>query len=159
MALRHRDPNSWHHDDQPTARRDVYPRPVADRAVVRRKTFAVGPESIEEALFDLETLDHDFFLFEHDETGADAVVYRVADTYGIMQQVATPEAIKRVEIPLDLGPPPATRTVEGALEVLNESDEPFEFFVDATSGRGAVAYRRYDGNYGLVLPAEARSKR
>lgn len=149
-VLRHRDPSSWHHDDRPTTRRHVFPRPVEDRALVRRKTFAVGPESIEEALFDLETLDHDFFLFVHDETDADAVVYRIGDAYGIMQQVATPEAIKRVEIPLDLGPHPATKTLEEAIVFLDETEEPFEFFVDAASGRGNVAYRRYDGNYGLV---------
>ena len=46
----------------------MYPRPADDRTVVRRKTFALRPESIEEALFDLEALDHDFFLFVHADT-------------------------------------------------------------------------------------------
>ena len=110
------------------------------------------PESIEEALFDLETLDHDFFLFVHDETGAEAVVYRSGPGYGLMQRVRTPEAIDRVEIPLDLGREPATTTLEAALAVLDGTDEPFEFFVDSDTGHGAVAYLRYDGDYGLVLP-------
>ena len=151
-VLRHRDEQSWHHDDQPTERPHYYPRPRAERALIRRKTFAIGPESIEEALFDLERLDHDFFLFVHDETNAEAVVYRVGEGYGIAQRVPTPEAVKQVEIALDLGPNPTTTTIENALSILDESDAPFEFFVDEPTGRGMVAYRRLDGNYGLILP-------
>jgi len=151
--LRHRDEQSWHHDDQPTERPHFSPRPPEERELVRRKTFALRPESIEEALFDLEILDHDFFLFVHDETGAEAVVYRVAGGFGLMQRVPTPEAIKQVEAPLELGPHPSTTTLENALTVLDEADVPFEFFVDDTSGSGMVAYRRYDGHYGLVVPS------
>jgi len=150
--LRHRDDGSWHHDDRPTERPHFYPRPVGERVLVRRKTFALRPESLEEALFDLETLDHDFFLFVHDETGTEAVVYRVDQGYGLMQRVPTPEAIKRVEVPLDLGPQPSTARLEDALIILDETDVPFEFFVDAESARGMVAYRRYDGHYGLIVP-------
>jgi ribosome-associated translation inhibitor RaiA len=150
--LRHRDLDSWHHDDRPSERPHVYPRPVEDRTLVRRKTFALHPESIEAALYDLETLDHDFFLFTQDETNTEAVVYRIGGGYGLMQRIETPEAIKRVEIPLELGPRPATTTLRTALTILDESDAPFEFFVDAASGRGLVAYRRYDGHYGLILP-------
>jgi ribosome-associated translation inhibitor RaiA len=151
--LRHRDEQSWHHDDRPSERPHFYPRPRAERELVRRKTFAMRPESIEEALFDLETLDHDFFLFVHNETNAEAVVYRVGGGYGLMQRVPTPEAIKAVEIALDLGPHPTTMTEENALAVLDESDGQFEFFVDDASGRGTVVYRRYDGHYGLILPS------
>jgi ribosome-associated translation inhibitor RaiA len=150
--LRNRDADSWHHDDRPSERPHVYPRPVEDRALVRRKTFALQPESIEAALYDLEALDHDFFLFTQDETDNVAVVYRIGGGYGLMQHIETPEAIKRVEIPLERGPRPATRTLRKALTILDECDAPFEFFVDAASGRGLVAYRRYDGHYGLILP-------
>ena len=150
--LRHRDLESWHHGDRPTEWQRVFPRPVEDRVVVRRKTFALRAESIEDALFDLEALDHNFFLFVHDETNAEAVVYRVGDDgYGLMQRVPTPEAIARVEIPLQVGPAPATTSPEAALSVLDATEAPFEFFVDPESGRGLVAYRRYDGNYGLIF--------
>lgn len=149
--LRHRNLESWHHADRPDQRPRIYPRPVSDRVIVRRKTFALRAESIEEALFDLETLDHEFFLFVHQETNAEAVVYRVGDGYGLMQHVPTPEAIARVEIPMEIGLPPVTTTLENALMVLDETDVPFEFFVDAASGRGQVAYRRYDGHYGLII--------
>ncbi len=151
--LRHRNGDSWHHDDLPADRPGFFPRPAEERTLVRRKTFAMRPESIDEALFDLERLDHDFFLFVHDETDAEAVVYRVGDGYGLMQRVPTPAAIKEVETPLDLGPAPATTTADDALAVLDETDAPFEFFVDSHSGRGAVAYRRYDGHDGLIVPS------
>jgi hypothetical protein len=151
--LRHREHDSWHHDDEATARSAFFPRPANERALVRRKTFALRPESIEAALFDLEALDHDFFLFLHDETGREAVVHRVGQGYGVLQVEATPEAIDRVELPLARGPHPATMTVEDALAVLDESDAPFVFFVDVARGRGALAYRRYDGHYGLIVPS------
>ena len=151
--LRHRDTESWHHGDRKTERPDHFVRPVDDRVVVRRKSFVMAPESIEGALFDLETLDHDFFLFIHDESGMEAVVYRAGDGYGIAQRVPTPDAIRRVEIPLDDGRSPATTTLDEALAVLDASDAPFEFFVDAQTGGGSVAYRRYDGNYGLIVAA------
>jgi ribosome-associated translation inhibitor RaiA len=150
--LRHCDPTAWHHDDEPMRRLRFYPRPAGERALVRRKTFALRSESIEDALFDLEALDHDFFLFVHDETGAEAVVYRVDHGHGLMQRVETPEAIKRVGMPLALGSSPTTTTLKGALSVLDETDAPFEFFVDAVNGCGMVVYRRYDGHYGLILP-------
>ena len=150
--LRHRDLESWHHDDRLTRRSPVRPSRVDDREIVRRKTFALHAESIEEALFDLEVLDHDFFLFVHDETGTEAVVYRAGDGYGIMQREPAPDAVERVEIPLAGGPAPAIRSLENALTVLDETDEAFEFFVDDATQRGLVAYRRYDGDYGLILP-------
>jgi ribosome-associated translation inhibitor RaiA len=149
--LRHRDLEAWRRGDVSTERPPIYPRPADDRAVVRRKTFALRAESIEEALSDLELLDHDFFLFVHDETNAPAVVYRTGNGYGLMQRVPTPEAITRVEIPLQDGPPPAIRMLEDALSLLDAAGAPFEFFVDAATGHGSVVYRRYDGNYGLIL--------
>ena len=153
LRLRHREGDSWHHGDALTGRPPYFPRPRDERTLVRRKTFAMRPESIEEALFDLEVLDHDFFLFVHDETGAEAVVHRVDGGYGLLQRVPTPEAVRRAGAPLRVGASPATTTVEQAMTVLDESGAPFEFFVDEASGRGAVVYRRYDGHYGLVAAA------
>jgi hypothetical protein len=109
--------------------------------------------SIEEALFDLEALDHDFFLFVHDETGAEAVVYRRDGTYGISQRVPTPQAVAALEIPIEVTPGPPTLTEAEAIEALEVADAPFVFFTDADTGRGRVVYRRYDGHYGIVEPA------
>jgi len=148
--LRHRDGTSWHHDDVATRRRAVYPRPREERVLVRRKTFAPRPESIEEALVDLETLDHDFFVFVHDDTGQVALVRRNDSGYAISQRAATPGAIERVEIPMLVDPAPAEMTVDRAVELLDESGTPYVFFLDESTGSGAVVYVRYDGNYGLI---------
>jgi hypothetical protein len=119
--------------------------------LVRRKTFALARESIEEALYDLETLDHDFYLFRHDESDTEAVVSRVPAGYALAQRVATPEAIACVGVPLQISPYPPSLTVEKALTILDRTDTPFVFFVDSENGRGLVAYRRYDGDYGLIV--------
>jgi ribosome-associated translation inhibitor RaiA len=152
-AMRHRDGLSWHHNDLPRTPLPYFPRPVEERTVVRRKTFAMDRTSIEEALFDLEALDHDFFLFVHDETGAEAVVYRRDGTYGISQRVPTPQAVAALEIPIEVAPGPPTLTEAEAIEALEVADAPFVFFTDADTGRGRVVYRRYDGHYGIVEPA------
>jgi ribosome-associated translation inhibitor RaiA len=147
--LRHRD-ESWHHDDARAIRPGYFPRPVEERRIVRRKTFAMRPESIEEALFDLEALDHDFFVFVNDETGEENVVYFEDGDYAIMQPTPTPDAIAAVGVPVRSGPPPATMNARAACEVLDETDQGFVFCVDDVTHRGFVVYRRYDGNYGLI---------
>ena len=38
------------------------------------------------------------------------------------------------------------------IERLDASAEPHIFFANATTGRGNVLYRRYDGHYGLIVP-------
>jgi len=152
-ALRHRDGTSWHHNDPPRPRLPYFPRPAEERTVVRRKTFAMDRTSIEEALFDLEVLDHDFFLFVHDETGAEAVVFRRDGTYGISQQVPTPESVAALGIPIETAPGPPRLSETDAIEMLEATDAPFVFFTDERSGRGRVVYRRYDGHYGIVEPA------
>lgn len=62
----------------------------------------------------------------------------------------TPDAVGGVEIPLVIGPYPASTTVENALSILDGTEAPFEFFIDAATGNGMVAYRRHDGDYGLI---------
>src|SRR5690606_19588023 len=37
---------------------------------------------------------------------------------------------------------------------LDMTGEPYVFFEDPETGRGAVAYRRYDGHYGVIVPAD-----
>ena len=47
--------------------------------VVRTKHFAVKPMSVEEAIVQMELLEHQFFLFRNEETGEINVVYRRRD--------------------------------------------------------------------------------
>lgn len=54
--------------------------------VVRVKRFAMKPMSVEDAIMEMELLDHDFFLFHNAETGTHGVVYRRTDgDYGVIE--------------------------------------------------------------------------
>ena len=52
---------------------------------VRTKTFSYKPMSVEEAILQMNLLDHEFFVFEEDETGDVCVVYKRRDgDYGLI---------------------------------------------------------------------------
>lgn len=55
-------------------------------SLVRVKRFAMKPMTVEDAIMEMELLDHDFFLFHNTETGKYSVVYRRADgDYGMIE--------------------------------------------------------------------------
>ena len=57
-----------------------------DMAVVKRKKFDLMPMSVEEAILQMELLDHNFFVFLDMETDGIAVVYRrKAGNYGLLE--------------------------------------------------------------------------
>ena len=57
-------------------------------AVVRRKSFAERPMTVDDAVAQLELLDHDFFLFVNVDTGHSAVLYRRhSGGLGLLEQV------------------------------------------------------------------------
>lgn len=103
------------------------------RRVVRHKTFAVDSSTAEEASFDMEQLDYDFFLFRDDATGEDTVLVRGG---GVLSMDGAPV--------LD---------VDAAAGWLDVTGERFVLFADSDTGRGNVMYRRDDGDYGLITPA------
>ena len=43
---------------------------------IRRKTFAMPPMTVDDALYRMELVGHDFYLFVHEESGRPTVVYR-----------------------------------------------------------------------------------
>ena len=54
--------------------------------VVRVKRFAMKPMTVEDAIMEMELLDHDFFLFHNAETDWHSVVYRRTDgDYGVIE--------------------------------------------------------------------------
>jgi ribosomal subunit interface protein len=110
--------------------------PADDREVVAHKTFAIDRATVEEAAFDMEVMDYDFFLFTDADDGRDKLVTRDGD--GEIRMVTDPPS----------------ESVDDALERLDAGGEPFVFFCAADSGRGAVAYLRYDGHYGLIRAAD-----
>ncbi len=55
-------------------------------AIVKIKTFPIKPMSVEEAILQLELLDHDFFVFKDEKSGEYNVVYRRKDgNYGLIK--------------------------------------------------------------------------
>ena len=53
---------------------------------IRRKTFAIKPMSAEEAIMQMNLLDHEFFVFKDDKTSEICVVYKRRDgDYGLIQ--------------------------------------------------------------------------
>lgn len=148
----------WFHGAWSRPRPPRFPRPAAERQIVRRKSFSLGSQTEEQAAADLAALDHDFLLFRDADTGADAVLYcRDDGRLGLIEPPGTeppgtepPDAegpvreTSRISEPIDL----ATAVAE-----MNELGHRFLFFVDAASGQGTVIYLRYDGHYGLIHPA------
>jgi hypothetical protein len=147
----------WRHGDLPTRRGPSYPRPPAERQIVRHKAFAVAEWGIDEAVFDMETLDYDFHLFTELGSGQDSVVYRGGPTgYRVAQVEPHPEAFAphAVEVTVSEQPAPALSTDE-AIDRMAALDVPFVFYVDSERSRGALLYHRYDGHYGLISPADS----
>jgi putative sigma-54 modulation protein len=61
-------------------------QPEVPQRGVRRKYFAMPPMSLEEALHQLELIDHDFYVFREVETGQIQVVYhRNHGGFGVIQ--------------------------------------------------------------------------
>lgn len=111
-------------------------RTPSEREVVRHKTVSPGPSTFEEATFDLTTMGYDFFLYVDIDTDRDALVSVNED--GTFQR--------------HVDPPSAS--LGSARDRLDAGNEPFVFFNDDQTGRGHVLYRRHDGHYGLIVPAD-----
>jgi hypothetical protein len=143
------EPGEWRHQDLPTARPPFFDRPAAEREIVRRKTYAAEPMTPEEAAWELGLLDHDFHLFRDLSSGEDALVFADPDGNLHLERAGGGTGAHVDAFDLDPEPAPALSETD-AVRRLNAASEPFVFFVDESSGRGAVLYRRYDGHYGLV---------
>ncbi len=137
----------WRSNDRATDRPEHFPRPIDEREVVRRKTFAVAPTTAQEAIYDMEALEHDFHLFTDVTSGAPALVHRRSDGFfgvaGLGDDANEPEA-------LIVEPAPPTLDELSARQRLDHSGEPFVFYIDEATAKGSVVYLRYDGHYGVI---------
>ncbi|MFD0332118.1 sigma 54 modulation/S30EA ribosomal C-terminal domain-containing protein [Streptacidiphilus monticola] len=62
------------HGHRAGGRRVQGSRPVEERQIVRRKSFPLPPQSVADALEELEAMDFDFYLFKEESTGADCLL-------------------------------------------------------------------------------------
>ena len=129
--------------------------PSGEAKLVRHKSFELGRTTVEEAAFDMELLDYGFQLFVEDGTGVDSVLSRDGDGYRLDQLRPQPDAVTPGEVTVSVSPLPAPDlTVAEATERLGASGEPYLFFHDCSpdraADRGAVLYRRHDGDFGLI---------
>ena len=130
--------------------------PAEDREVVKHKSLAMRPVTLEEAADEMDQLDHGFYLFFDCDHDVDRVVYRNGG--GLLYAMPT---VSRENLPGDTRPPilPSSLVLnhlplEDAKALLDVGEEPFVFFTDSPNGRGQVLYRRFDGHYGLITPAK-----
>lgn len=148
--------HEWHHGDEPTHRLPHFPRPPEDRQIIRHKSYALSQFGIDEAAFDMETMDYDFHLFTEVGTGQDSVLYRDGPTgYRLAQAEPHLEALAPHALPVTVSEQPApVLSTDEAVERMAAMDTPFLFYLDGERGRGALLYHRYDGHYGLITPAD-----
>ncbi|WP_438295526.1 ribosome hibernation promotion factor [Streptomyces sp. HUAS TT7] len=148
-------PQPWRDDAGPEHRPQRHQLPPEERRIVRHKSFSLPRQTPTEAVFDLEAMDYDFYLFTDAGSGRDGVVYR--DTGAGAHRLATAggPALAHHGAPgltLSTVPVPSIGVAE-AVERLDLTGLPFVFFSDSATGRGSVLYHRYDGHYGLITPA------
>ncbi len=68
------------------AEAEVIEEEEEDKKVVKVKTFAVKPMSVEDAILQMEQLGHSFFVFDNADTGKVCVLYiRKDGDYGLLE--------------------------------------------------------------------------
>ena len=149
------EPGEWRRGNRPSPPVGWFERPPDERRLVRHKTISDESMTVDEAVFDMDLLDYDFYLFNDLASGQDCVLRRNGDG-GVELQVLRPAdfapPVTRTPVAVRAGAP-ATLTVDEARAWLELTAEPMVFFADSTTGRGCVLYRRYDGHLGLVTPS------
>jgi hypothetical protein len=150
------EPHEWRHGQGSAHRPDYYPRPADERRVVRHKAYELVTATPDQAAFDMDLMDYDFHLFCDAGSGRDAVIYRAGSTGYRLAFVGGPPdgSATPAAVPITVSPRPTPLlSVFEAMYQLDGTSRPFLFFADLVTGRGRVLYRRYDGHYGLIIPA------
>lgn len=148
--------HEWRHDSEPAHRPGYFPRPADERRIIRRKSFAMEPCTVDEAVGEMELLDYDFHLFTEKGTNTAGVLYRGGPT-GYRLALVAPDlkdGVSPFERQVSVSDQPAPCLTEAeAAERMGLLGLPFLFFIDAAHGCASVLYHRYDGHYGLITPS------
>jgi hypothetical protein len=141
----------WRRASGSALRPEYVPRPAGDREVVRRKTFAPPPSTVEEAAFEMEVMDFDFYLFTEAGSGQHSVLHQAGDRLLMAQVHPEPDRVTPGSVPVEISPRPAPQLSQAEAERrLELSGQPFLFFVDPERCQACLLYHRYDGHYGLL---------
>jgi ribosome-associated translation inhibitor RaiA len=127
-------------------------RPADERDVVRRKSFALEPLTLDEAAFDLDVLGHDFYLFRERSTMRDCVLTFGADGLELLHPDDVSPDLSTPTLPVRARPVSVSMTEAEARERLDIAHEPFVYF-ESAAGHGQVLYLRNDGHYGIIEAA------
>jgi hypothetical protein len=142
--------NSWRHADR---RPPSWFVPTADEQepqIVRHKTWGPRSSSLEEAIWDMEQADYDFYLFTEEPSGSVGLVWHGAN--GIEAQfVDAPAERSASAFASVVDAPVPTLRVSEAMMLLRGGDAPF-VFARTADDEPFVLYRRYDGHFGLIEP-------
>lgn len=112
---------------------------------MRHKTISPRPCTVNEAVVEMDDLDHDFHLFVESGRGIDSLVYRAGPTGVRLAQVdERADEVVPIDTPITVSIVPAPLLdTSVAVERLRLSGLPF---LDGDHGRGCALYHRYDGH-------------
>lgn len=152
----HRGPDAappWRHAAKPAARSPLI---SGETVISRRKSYAMAPCTVDDAVVEMELLDYDFHLFNEIGSGAAAVVYRGGPT-GLRLALVAPALVEQLapfeqQVSVSPQPVPCLRE-DTAVERMDLMNLPFLFYIDAAAGRATVLYRRLDGDLAAITPA------
>ncbi|GAA0223092.1 sigma 54 modulation/S30EA ribosomal C-terminal domain-containing protein [Cryptosporangium japonicum] len=114
-------------------------------------TYAPTSSTVDEAIADLDVLEREFHLFHDVESDEDSLVSRGGPTGYRLARARKGPLVTPPATPVVLDPDDApTLSVEAAAERLACGGEPYVFFADPATGRGAVLHVERNGDYGLV---------
>ena len=148
-------PGEWRHQSPPARRLPYFPRPPAERTIMRHKSYTLARQTPDEAAAEAELMDYDFHLFTERSTGEDSVIWRTAHGYRLALAHRRTRRLGPADPSITVSEMPAPRLpVAEAAARLETAGQPFLFFINAGTGRGNLSYHRYDGHYGLIAPAD-----
>jgi hypothetical protein len=129
--------------------------------ITRLKSVPVATITPAAASAALVAMDYNAHLFTDKEHGEDAIVYRGGPSGLRLSRQRSMRQPTDQTMPAIIvhqqGPP--TMTPDEAVDWLVGHHLPHVFFTERTSGRGALLYRRYDGNLTLVTPHPVQLRR
>lgn len=145
------DPHSWRHGDRPLPQELTDWGPTApSREIVRHKAWGPRLSTIDEAIWDMEQADYDFFLFTEQSSHSVGLVWRAEGGPRAQLVNREPSHAASAYATMELESVP-TMSIEMAQQALNERNAPF-VFATTPDKDPFVLYRRYDGHYGLIEP-------